>query len=46
MTVNGTTFSGYCLNTTLGNTLRSILYTRIQSSMTGIPVEMIAAGDD
>lgn len=28
-TVTGTTFSGYCLNTTLGNTLRSILYTRV-----------------
>lgn len=44
--VKGTTFSGYCLNTTLGNTLRSILYTKVQARLSGTNVALVAAGDD
>ena len=42
--IRGTTFSGHPTRTTLGNTLRTILYTEYY--LRGINHEVVVAGDD
>lgn len=44
--MNGTTFSGHPTLTTLGNTLRSIMYCRFAAFKAGVWARSMAAGDD
>lgn len=44
--MRGTTFSGHPTLTTLGNTLRSIMYTKFAAFMSGINMVCMVAGDD
>lgn len=44
--LTGTTFSGHPSRTTLGNTLRSILYAYFYSYKAQVDIEVMAAGDD
>lgn len=44
--LDGTTFSGHPTKTTLGNTLRSILYTSFFCKAAGVECKFLAAGDD
>lgn len=44
--MKGTTFSGHPTLTTLGNTLRSIMYVKYVSQSMGVKIPSLAAGDD
>jgi hypothetical protein len=44
--IDGTTFSGHPSRTTLGNTLRTLMYAWTYAAMAGIEIEPLAAGDD
>lgn len=44
--MRGTTFSGHPTLTTLGNTLRTIMYTKFAAFMSGIKLVCMVAGDD
>lgn len=44
--MQGTTFSGHPTLTTLGNTLRTIMYTKFAAFMSGIEMVCMVAGDD
>lgn len=46
LSVRGTTYSGHPTRTTLGNTLRSIMYYKFVCLNAGIEPKLIAAGDD
>ena len=44
--MRGTTFTGHPTSTTLGNTLRSIMYIKYAKKFLDFPVFHLAAGDD
>jgi len=46
LTLRGTTFSGHPTKTTLGNTMRSILYYRFIAHKAGVEADLLVAGDD
>jgi len=45
-TVTGTVKSGHPLDTTLFNTIRSLLYAKLIAMEAGVPYSACAAGDD